>query len=96
MTDIFAALEQMASIKDENGQSSFHLVASFIDVYGDDLFDLLDRTLSAGTDRKSLPTRIDLSGTVMVAGLNEIPIHIVRETLSVLKRGTLHRTTAAT
>jgi hypothetical protein len=97
MTDIFAALEQMASIKDENGQSSsFRLAASFIEVYGDDVFDLLDRTGSAGTDRKSLPIREDSSGTVMVAGLNEIPIHTVREALSVLKRGTLHRTTAAT
>ena len=38
MTDIFAALEQMASIKDENGQSSsFRLAASFIEVYGDDM-----------------------------------------------------------
>ncbi len=38
ITDIFAALEQMASIKDENGQSSsFRLAASFIEVYGDDM-----------------------------------------------------------
>ncbi len=97
MTDIFAALEQMALTKNENGPtSSFQLAASFIEVYGDDVYDLLDKTGSAGSDRKSLPIREDASGTVMVAGLNEIPIYTVRDALSILQRGALHRTTAAT
>jgi hypothetical protein len=72
---------------------SFHLTATFTEVYGEDIYDLLNP--SSG-DKKSLPLREDSSGTVTVVGLTHIPIFTVSDALSVLRRGSLQRTTAPT
>ena len=64
--------------------------ASFLEVYGEDVHDLLDE------DRKTLPLREDGTGSVSVVGLKTRSVSNASEALNVLHVGTLHRTTAAT
>jgi kinesin family protein 4/21/27 len=85
MTSIFESLaEKKEALKD------FTVQASFLEVYGEDVHDLLDQ------DRKTLPLRDDANGGVVVAGLTYRAISSADEALDVLNQGTLNRTTAAT
>jgi len=68
----------------------YHMKASFLEVYGEDVYDLLD------SERKSLPLREDSAGSIVVAGLTEVTISSPKEALEVLHEGTNNRTTAAT
>lgn len=68
----------------------YHMKASFLEVYGEDVYDLLD------SERKSLPLREDSTGGVVVSGLTDISISDSKEALNVLHEGTNNRTTAAT
>lgn len=92
IADIFTTLELQRS-SSTTKKHSFHLTATFTEVYGEDIYDLLNP--SSG-DKKSLPLREDSSGTVTVVGLTHIPVFTVSDALSVLRQGSLHRTTAAT
>ena len=68
----------------------YDVSASFLEVYGEDVHDLLDE------DRKTLPLREDGTGSVSVVGLKTRSVSTASEALNVLHVGTLHRTTAAT
>ncbi len=68
----------------------YHMKASFLEVYGEDVYDLLD------SERKSLPLREDSAGGVVIAGLTSKSISDPAEALHVLHEGTNNRTTAAT
>jgi kinesin family protein 4/21/27 len=64
--------------------------ASFLEVYGESVHDLLDE------GRASLPMRDDGDGGVVVVGLRSRPVRTAAEALGVLHQGTTNRTTAAT
>ena len=83
LEDIFASV----SIQKE---SSNEISASFLEVYGEDVFDLLVE------DRRALAIREDSNGEVIVSGLKKVPVASVEEAMNVLNQGTMHRTTAAT
>ncbi len=68
----------------------FKVSASFLEVYGEDVHDLLDH------DRKVLPLREDAEGGVIVVGLKREPIQNAIDALKVLHIGTMNRTTAST
>jgi hypothetical protein len=68
----------------------YSMKASFLEVYGEDVYDLLD------SQRKSLPLREDSGGGVVIAGLTSSTISNPAEALHVLHEGTNNRTTAAT
>eukprot|EP00934_Nitzschia_sp_Nitz4_P002427 Nitzschia sp. Nitz4//scaffold4_size323378//238111//243273//NITZ4_000694-RA/size323378-processed-gene-0.302-mRNA-1//1//CDS//3329553501//2422//frame0 len=68
----------------------YSMEASFLEVYGEDVFDLLK------SHRSSLPLREDAAGGVVIAGLATRPITNPTEALHVLHEGTNNRTTAAT
>lgn len=68
----------------------YSVQASFLEVYGEDIHDLLDQ------ERKSLPLREDANGGVVATGLTNHSISSAQEALNVLNDGTLNRTTAAT
>ena len=68
----------------------YKMKASFLEVYGEDVYDLLD------SQRKSLPLREDSAGGVVVAGLTDKNISSPNEALDVLHEGANNRTTAAT
>eukprot|EP00977_Amphora_coffeiformis_P027651 scaffold34629_cov154-Amphora_coffeaeformis.AAC.2 len=95
MRDLFANLEkrkELSSSPDNIGPvlTEYNLTASFLEVYGEDVHDLLVPT------RPSVPIREDASGGVVCVGLTEFPITNAEDSLQVLHEGTMHRTTAAT
>ncbi|KAL9185198.1 hypothetical protein ACHAXT_002975 [Thalassiosira profunda] len=106
MADIFANLSRRKEESERGALSSpkkgtseavasdalveFSLSASFLEVYGEDIHDLLDDS------RASLPIREGAGGEVMVKGLKNVPIQSDAAAIEVLNTGKLHRTTAAT
>jgi hypothetical protein len=70
----------------------YNLQASFLEVYGEDVHDLLDDYKS----RRSLPLREDADGGIVIAGLTTRQVADADAALAVLHEGTLNRTTAAT
>ena len=79
--------------QEEFGQDilvNFQLSASFLEVYGEDIHDLMD------DERKCLPIREDSSGVVIVKGLQETPVTSDAEAMRILNQGTMNRTTAST
>lgn len=94
LADIFSQLQQMkeAAKHHELGQGlvKFKVSASFLEVYGEDVHDLLDR------DRRPLPLREDSNGGIVIVGLTNRPVTNATEALEVLHEGTMNRTTAAT
>jgi hypothetical protein len=100
MADIFNILmgrresSKNATLTEQQQQSDalidFKLSATFLEVYGEDIHDLLDE------DRKSLPIREDSNGEVIVVGLRSTQVSSDVEALNVLNTGTMNRTTAAT
>lgn len=95
ITDFFLLMQQKKDASDRGGDAGqvlleYHLTASFLEVYGEDVFDLLD------SNRRSLPLREDSDGGIVVVGLTSRPISSTTEALQVLHEGTMNRTTAAT
>lgn len=90
MCDIFSSLEQRKAGSSAEKLLDYSVEATFLEVYGEDIHDLLDE------DRKSLPIREDSSGQVVVVGLSATKITSNTEAMEVLNTGTMNRTTAAT
>lgn len=93
--DFFLQMQSKKEVSDKGGDSSpvlldYSMRASFLEVYGEDVFDLLNAA------RSSLPLREDSEGGVVIAGLTSRPISDPAEALQVLHEGTMNRTTAAT
>jgi len=82
MNDLFQNLENLGG--------DCQISTSFLEVYGEDVHDLLDPM------RKSLPLREDASNSVVCPGLTAKTVQSASEALAVLHEGTLNRTTAAT
>jgi len=70
------------------------VTVSFLEIYGEDIFDLLQEPDSDGK-ATNLQLREE-SGAVSVVGLMEVPINESREAMETLRSGTRHRTTAST
>lgn len=103
MSDIFTSLQRRKiqnpsspnkeNISDEPRSQliDFKVSASFLEVYGENIHDLLSED-----SRQVLPLREDEAGKIVVVGLKEQPISSAEDALQVLNEGTLNRTTAAT
>lgn len=70
----------------------FKVTASFLEVYGEDIYDLLDDN----NDRASLKLREKEDGQVFVVGLKKNPVLNAAEAMGILNTGTMNRTTACT
>jgi len=87
MEGIFTSLAN----KDENDNfGTYRLEASFLEVYGEHVYDLLQRT------RAPMPLREDSCGGVVCTGLTHKQVSSVDEAIDILHEGTMNRTTAAT
>lgn len=92
VTDLFANLNQSLS---EGRHLSYQVKASYLEIYGEEVFDLLD--VSASTNnRLSLLIREDESGKIFVQGQNELIVASAESALEVLSSGARHRITAST
>jgi len=96
MEDIFLSIKTINNQKESTAESDksvdFTVSASFLEVYGDDVYDLLDES----DERKSLQIREDTNGEVAVSGLKAVPVSNVQEAMDVLNQGTMNRTTSST
>ena len=68
----------------------FKISASFLEVYGDDIYDLLE------DERTSLKIREGSNKDTIVVGLKEQMVSSADEAMGVLNKGTMHRTTGET
>lgn len=95
MSDFFGQLQRRKKACGEGEQKvgallEYGMKASFLEVYGEDVFDLLQ------TNRQPLPVREDSGGGVVITGLTARMISNPDEGLQVLHDGTTNRTTAST
>jgi Kinesin motor domain len=91
MNDFFCALAVKKEKADETQNGfNYQLHASFLEVYGEDVHDLLDKS------RQALPLRENETGGIVCTGLTAKTINNVSQALEVLHEGTMNRTTAAT
>ena len=72
------------------------VTASFLEIYGEDVYDLLDDSADASAGvavgrRVSLPIREDAAQGVIVSGLKQVPVASRAEALQVLRKGTTSR-----
>ncbi len=87
MSGLFEELEQRCGT---NALSRYKLEASFLEVYGEDVHDLLLES------RPSLPLREGANGGIVCPGLTMRHVQTAEQALEVLHDGTKNRTTAAT
>jgi Kinesin motor domain len=95
VSDMFENL--MASCCDDKKLKSSKVSVSFMEIYGEDVYDLcpLSRQGSNG-DRVSLPIREDDTGRIFVQGLQEVEAASAAEALDVLSQGSKNRITGST
>ncbi|GAX10308.1 kinesin family member 4/21/27 [Fistulifera solaris] len=87
MSGVFEELEQR---RGTIALSQYKLEASFLEVYGEDVHDLLLES------RPSLPLREGANGGIVCPGLTMRHVQTAEQALEVLHEGTKNRTTAAT
>lgn len=87
MNGLFSGLEERRT---SNAITGFKIEASFLEVYGEDVHDLLVES------RPSLPLREDSNGGIVCPGLTMRVVKTAEDALEVLHEGTKNRTTAAT
>ena len=85
-----ALLQTLSAPKQSVSLIDFQLSASFIEVYGENVYDLLDDS------RNPLQIREDSNKVVFVQGLKCVSIANSSEAMNVLNIGTMNRTTAST
>lgn len=102
VNDLFENLNQpqdnFPSDSDQQSETSYKIKVSFLEIYGEDVFDLLSSSAStrSAADRASLPVREDESGRVFVQGQSEIEVKSALATLDALSLGSHNRITAST
>ena len=109
LVDLFENL-QASSDEDNDRLQSWKVKASFLEIYGEDVYDLTTTAAPAcapagmpasiaamlPSDRPSLPVREDETGRVFVQGLHEIEVSSTQEAVDVLSQGSKNRITGAT
>eukprot|EP00624_Nannochloropsis_granulata_P000148 evm.model.NODE_1052_length_4355_cov_80.470261.1 len=93
--DLFKHLAERQQCQPSQQVGNTVVSASFLEIYGEDVYDLLDDSAD-GRGRPSLPIREDVNAGLMVTGLKLVAVRTRAEALQVLRKGTMNRTTAAT
>ena len=69
---------------------------SFLEIYGEDVYDLSGESNNCSSEKESLHVRENDAGLVFVQGLHEVNVQSSAEALSFLNKGTHNRITAST
>ncbi|KAL3803316.1 hypothetical protein ACHAW5_006080 [Stephanodiscus triporus] len=104
---IFSLLQDKAHQHQRNNQDresspqfDYKIQVGMLEIYNDEVYDLLDSELSSGstgiTRKKTLDIRLSAENTVEVPGLVKESVSTVNEVLNVLDRGNSNRATAST
>lgn len=98
VNDLFENLND--AVNNSDTPSSFKIKVAFCEIYGEDVFDLLNVTSAGGfrglESRTSLAVREDETGKVFVQGQNEIEVFSAANALEILSTGSHNRVTAST
>jgi len=93
VTDLFENMKQCG----EGERLESKIKVSFCEIYGEDVFDLINSTTSIKqVERTSLAVREDENGHVFVQGQNEIEVSSSNEALDLLCLGSRNRITGST
>jgi len=93
VANIFAAAQQL---KQERGNAwQYSIKGSFVELYNEDLIDLLGIEDSAGA-RREVQIREDKDGTILLGGLREVPVKNAAEVMQLIKQGSAIRRTNET
>jgi hypothetical protein len=93
MSDLFENINNAGA---EEERIETKVAVSFIEIYGEDVYDLLNRTKSSGNERPSLPVREDETGKAFVQGIMEERVDSAASAMDYLSLGTRQRITAST
>ncbi|POM77799.1 Kinesin-like protein, partial [Phytophthora palmivora] len=90
-------LHHLFSKLNETG-SKFQLSVSFLEIYGEDIHDLLESSEAQRSNRRSEPLQLreNKKNGVWVQGLTEVQVTNRQEAMEEMRRGSLHRITAST
>ena len=86
INDIFDLIK-----KKEDDNSDYKIYVQYLELYGEDIKDLLDNTKSS-----KVTIRENIDGEVIIVGAKEESVHSKVQMMSLLNDGTKHRTTSAT
>lgn len=95
VTDLF---ENLNASKADGDLLSYQVKASYLEIYGEDVYDLLpsESPTRNVNNRLSLSVREDENGKMFVQGQNEYAVSNAESTLELLSAGARHRITAST
>ncbi|KAK3760377.1 hypothetical protein RRG08_029408 [Elysia crispata] len=97
---LFLGIEERRRQAFENGDPApdFKVTAQFMELYNEEILDLLDTTRDPESRGRKSHIRIheDASGGIYVVGVNTKPVNSLNETMQCLKSGALGRATAST
>ena len=88
ITDIF---QIVTTKEEENPNTTYKIQVQFLELYGEDIKDLLDHTKTS-----KVTIRETTAGEVFVSGAREEVVSSAAQMMKALEDGTKHRTTAAT
>lgn len=88
--------DKLNSSIDAGDTISYQVKVSYLEVYGEDIHDLLDDSSASIHSRVPLPIREDKGGKFFVQGLSYAIVESAESTLKILANGTKHRKTVAT
>ncbi len=77
--------------KKEDDNSDYKIYVQYLELYGEDIKDLLDNTKSS-----KVTIRENIDGEVIIVGAKEESVHSKVQMMSLLNDGSKHRTTSAT
>ena len=79
----------------------FLIKVTYLEIYNEEIYDLLDSTLTSSSRRLAKPNssiniREEKDGSISIYGINEEKVLCYDEMIACLERGSLHRSTAST
>ncbi|SPQ27514.1 6eba3310-f68b-437c-91ab-9296a5f25358 [Thermothielavioides terrestris] len=78
------------------GEKNWTLRASYVEIYNEQLRDLLVEDHVPAHERSTVTIREDVKGNIILAGLRQVEVHSVEELMNVLNQGSTLRQTDAT
>jgi len=91
---LFAHIAQVES--DESRSLEYLCKVSYLEIYNEHIYDLLDASVASGEDRFDLLVRESMKRGVYVDGLNEETVNSAAEAMDIMRRGNANRSVGCT
>lgn len=93
---VYDLFENIDSSVDAERVAQFKISVSFLEIYGEDVFDLIPCEGRSTAERPSLMVRENEGGNVVVQGLQQVKVDTAEQAVEYLMHGMKNRITAAT